>query len=230
MSSWSYTLPRSALGMFIGKHGRNIRALQDIPLMSVNLHDVELTVHSEDIYRIQLVKDNVKAIIEESRRIENGEESSRMHQLQFNVHSDDMRRPQMYNQFHRPNNFFHRNSANGGGARFIYNRPQSRRFRYDYDSDVLNDGGIAHFKMTRNKVPTQKKTTQVALKSRKRKSSRLAKSDNEENDSNEEQSKTKIQKRISKKRTDLNSNDDDDNDEDENDSNYTSQYKSDDDF
>lgn len=94
MSTWSYTIPRTALGMFIGKNGRNIRALQDIPYMSVLLNDVQLTVHSSDVYRIQLVKDNVKAIVEEAQRIDNGYESTRMHQLHFNTEEQQ--------QFYRP--------------------------------------------------------------------------------------------------------------------------------
>lgn len=114
MSSWSYTIPRSALGMFIGKSGRNIRALQDIPHMSVLLNDVQLTVHSSDIYRIQLVKDNIKAIVEEARRIDHGFESSRMHQLQFNSSFEDEAQ-----QFYRPRAQFRAKVSN-------YNRPHTR--------------------------------------------------------------------------------------------------------
>ena len=61
---WEFELPRCALGMFIGKQGKNIRALQEMSV-TIDLHETSLTVMGQP-HQVQIVIDNVKAIVKES--------------------------------------------------------------------------------------------------------------------------------------------------------------------
>jgi rRNA processing protein Krr1/Pno1 len=61
---WEFNLPQYALGMFIGKQGRNIKALQYLPV-DIELNNTQLTVVGEP-HSVQIIIDNVKAIVRES--------------------------------------------------------------------------------------------------------------------------------------------------------------------
>ncbi len=73
---WQFELPQCALGMFIGKQGKNIKALQEMSV-SIELQGTSLTVMGQQ-HPVQIVIDNVKAIVRESEIQEQEARSSQL--------------------------------------------------------------------------------------------------------------------------------------------------------